>query len=376
MISISDQRPQGSYISHFSNMVKAHGGINLAQGIPGYQPPAALLDALQARLRDDVHQYAPGQGNRKLLELVAQRHALQPANVLMVQGGTEGLSLVYTYIAQRMEADMAVMAIEPAYEVHSNLPRIYGHRYVAFSPSADGSLNLDLLARTVAEQRVRLLFVASPGNPYGRALSKNEVEQLLQLAQQLGFYLVFDAAYHELYFAANSPYLPTDSLTERLFVVGSFSKSLCITGWRVGYVLHHASHGDALRAVHDYVGLCASSVMQCALADYLPQADAAHFVATMRQKLSRTHTAMASALQRLGFVVPPADGGCFVWAQLPQRIAADGFGLAIELYRQQQVAIVPGEHFGAAHTRWIRLNIARPASEVDEAIRRLNLFMQ
>ena len=145
MSNSTNQRPQGSYISHFSNMVKAHGGINLAQGIPGYQPPAALLDALQARLRDDVHQYAPGQGNRQLLQLVAQRYGLQPNNVLMVQGGTEGLSLVYTYIAQRVEADMAVMAIEPAYEVHSNLPRIYGHRYVAFCPNPDGSLDLGRL---------------------------------------------------------------------------------------------------------------------------------------------------------------------------------------------------------------------------------------
>lgn len=376
MISISNDRPQGSYISHFSNLAKAHGGINLAQGIPGYQPPAALLDALQVRLRDDVHQYAPGQGNRQLLQLVAQRYGLQPTNVLMVQGGTEGLSLVYTYIAQRVEADMAVMAIEPAYEVHSNLPRIYGHRYVAFCPNPDGSLNLERLERTVAEQRVRLLFVASPGNPYGRALSRTEVEQLLQMAIRQDFYLVFDAAYHELYFGPNASYLPIDSLSERLFVVGSFSKSLCITGWRVGYVLHHAAHGDALRAVHDYVGLCVSSVMQQALADYLPQADAAQFVSTMRHNLSRTHTAMASALQRLGFAVPQTDGGCFVWAQLPQHCATDGFDFATELYRQQQVAVVPGEHFGAAHKQWVRFNIARPASEVDEAIRRLNLFMQ
>ena len=259
MSNSTNQRPQGSYISHFSNMVKAHGGINLAQGIPGYQPPAALLDALQARLRDDVHQYAPGQGNRQLLQLVAQRYGLQPNNVLMVQGGTEGLSLVYTYIAQRVEADMAVMAIEPAYEVHSNLPRIYGHRYVAFCPNPDGSLDLGRLERTVAEQSVRLLFVASPGNPYGRALSRTEVEQLLQIAVRQDFYLVFDAAYHELYFGPNASYLPIDSMSERLFVVGSFSKSLCITGWRVGYVLHHASHGDtrcarlcgALRLVGD-----------------------------------------------------------------------------------------------------------------------------
>lgn len=368
------ERPHGSYIGHFSNLVKAHGGINLAQGIPGHRPPAELLDALAQVLRTDAHQYAPGQGDAQLLQLVAQRYGLAPDNVLMVQGGTEGLSLAYTYIAQLLGPDMAVMGIAPAYESHSHLPRIFGHRYVSFAPEPDGRLDMDRLASDMRRERIGLLFVASPGNPHGRALSKQQVLQLLGVAQRTGAYVVFDAVYHELYFE-QPPYVPTDQLGERLFIVGSFSKSLCITGWRVGYLLHHASHASGLRSVHDYVGLCASAPMQRALAIYLADAQPAErYAAELRARLAAAYSGLSDHLRGLGFGVPPTDGGCFVWAELPQHLAADGFELASTLYEQQRVAVVPGEHFGSSYARWLRLNIARPADELHEAKQRLAQF--
>ena len=59
----------GSLISYFSNMVKLNGGTNLAQGIPGFRPPEKLLEIFSQILQQDIHQYAPGCGNKKLLTL-------------------------------------------------------------------------------------------------------------------------------------------------------------------------------------------------------------------------------------------------------------------------------------------------------------------
>ena len=64
------QKPTGSYISFMSNKVKQFGGINFAQGIPGFDPPKELTNIL-ARIADQkIHQYAPGNGNNELLELL------------------------------------------------------------------------------------------------------------------------------------------------------------------------------------------------------------------------------------------------------------------------------------------------------------------
>ena len=99
-------RPEGSLISYFSNKVKKYGGINLAQGICGFPPPEQLVLVLQELVNKKQvnHQYAPGNGDFKLLELLAGFYAgcglENPDDILIVQGATEGISLVFLYLIE------------------------------------------------------------------------------------------------------------------------------------------------------------------------------------------------------------------------------------------------------------------------------------
>ncbi len=68
------QKPAGSYISFMSNKVKTYGGINLAQGIPGFNPPKELTNILSKIANDNIHQYAPGNGNNELLDLLFNKY--------------------------------------------------------------------------------------------------------------------------------------------------------------------------------------------------------------------------------------------------------------------------------------------------------------
>lgn len=369
------EKPTGSYIGHFSNLAKLHGGINLAQGVPGYPPPAELVEELNATIGGNFHQYPPGNGNHELVRLIAGRYGVDAPNVLVVQGATEGLSLLYIYIMKLIGADFAAASFEPAYESYSQLPRIFGQRFVLLPLNSDGSICFRELAAAIAQNGVRLLFVGSPGNPYGKVLTKDEVEELLELSQKLNFYIVFDAVYDELYFNT-PPYIPTDRLNDRLFVVGSFSKALCITGWRIGYIMHHSNHAAGLHSVHDYTGLCAPSLMQQALVGYLQKsAYAQHHLGLLRQNIALSFMKLKEALLQLGFVVPSTDGGCFIWAQLPSH-SADGFAFAANLYEQHKVAVVPGEHFSPNSVSWVRFNIARPVDEIEAAAHEIAQFIE
>jgi aspartate/methionine/tyrosine aminotransferase len=67
-------KPKGSLISYFSELVKKEGGINLAQGKPGFAPPRQLLAILKRRIKDkNMHQYAPGNGDSDLLDMLAKQ---------------------------------------------------------------------------------------------------------------------------------------------------------------------------------------------------------------------------------------------------------------------------------------------------------------
>ena len=371
-------KPLGSYISHFSNLVKQHGGINLAQGIPGFQPPAELLEALRSVINDDVHQYAPGIGNHNLIEIIhkhyANQYAVERDNFLVVQGATEALSLIYTYFNRILKDVFCTLSFEPAYESYSQLPSIFGKRFISYPLNQSFSFSVDELKKTITQNGVKVVFVSSPGNPYGKVWSKEEVHTLIDLANDLDFYLVFDAVYNGLYFD-NPPFLPLNEISPNVFYVNSFSKMLCITGWRIGYLYAHPQHRVGLRAIHDYIGLCAPSVQQVALANYLEQHNFGdHFVANFRANVKANFIDLSTTLSKLGFYIPPTNGGCFIWAKLPQGII-DGFQFATELYNKVGVAIIPGEHFSKNHTGWVRFNIARPAEEIKQAKEQITQFL-
>lgn len=370
----SKANPQGSLISYFSNLVKINGGINLAQGIPGFQPPIELIKILKQISNSNIHQYAPGIGNYNMLNQLSVKYNVELDNLLVVQGATEGLSLVYTYLLKKLNGNFAVMAIEPAYESYSQLPAIFGQKFVGFT-LLNGKINLNEFRKKVVDNNIRVVFIASPGNPYGNVLTKNEIDAIIKMAEELGFYFVLDMVYRELYFE-QTPYLPTLGQSENLFYINSFSKSLCITGWRVGYVIASTSNMVGLRAIHDYIGLCAPSLLQETLAQFLIQNESGKsFIYDFREKVKHNYILMSQGLNDLGFQIPTTHGGCFVWTKLPDNFS-NGFTFASELYNKTKVAIIPGEHFSQNYLSWVRLNIARETKEVEIGLDRISKFVK
>jgi aspartate/methionine/tyrosine aminotransferase len=363
-------KPTGSYISFFSNLVKEKGGVNLAQGIPGFQPPEKLLKSLSNTIYDNVHQYAPSVGDYKLLDLLgkhySQRFEVDVNNFLVVQGATEALSLIYTYLFQKLNGNFSVLSFEPAYESYSQLPAIFGQEFVNFSLNKYFSFDLDSLKEKIVAENVKIVFLSSPGNPFGKIWSKVELETLVNLSHDLEFYIIFDAVYKELYFES-PPHIPLGYNSPNVFYVSSFSKMFCITGWRIGYLYAHESHREAIRSIHDYIGLCAPSLLQRAIADYFEDNSFGEdFLDSFRRNVNQGFDILSEALKQNGFYIPPIKGGCFIWAKLPEGIT-DGFQFAYSLYQNTGVAIIPGEHFSPNCISWVRFNIARPMEEIEKA---------
>jgi len=371
------KKPQGSYISFMSDKVKTHGGINLAQGIPGFSPPEALIQILSSLTTSNLHQYAPGNGNNELLELLLKKYQSEftftKDDFLILQGATEALSLLYIYFNKIIPKPFSALAFEPVYESYNNLPQIFNTAFVSFPFQNDSTVDFAKLEKTCREKNVKVIFIGTPGNPFGKIWSKKEVENLLKLSKDLDVFVVFDTVYRDLYFE-EKPYIPLDQFHPNVFYVNSFSKILSITGWRIGYLVAHQMHMETIKSIHDYTGLCAPSILQQAIAEYLKNYNyGKEYIASLREKLKKSYTLLSTALQKLGFKVPQTKGGYFVWAQLPEKYP-DGFKFAVDLYEQQKVAVIPGEHFSVNAKNYIRLNIARPIVEVEEGIEKINAF--
>lgn len=371
-------KPQGSFISYMSNRVKMHGGINLAQGIPGFSPPKELLDALNAITYDEIHQYAPGTGNAKLKQALVAKYTdyeFKQDDFLIVNGATEACSLIYTYLSKMFKSNFTTLAFSPVYETYLHLPRIFNNPFVSFEFKKDGSIDFDRLEKVIVDEEVKLIYVNSPGNPYGKIWTKAEFEAIIKLSRKYSFYIVFDAVYDELYFT-EKPASPLPDFAENIFYVNSFSKKLSITGWRIGYLVAHQKHMIAIQDVHDYTGLCTPSILQQAVADYYAENNFAQgYINSLREILKENFQKLKQCLLDLNFEIPETAGGYFIWAALPQT-HKDGFYFAEELYEKEKIAVIAGEHFSPKHKNYIRFNIARETTEIQNAIKGLNDFFK
>ena len=371
------QKPTGSYISFMSNKVKEFGGINLAQGIPGFNPPKKLTDILAQISNDKIHQYAPGNGNNELLNLLLDKYQVEypfkKDDILITQGGTEALSLLYTYFNKIIPKPFSALAFDPVYESYKYLPGIFNTDFVSFAFESDSSVDFKKLENICKEKNVKVIFLGSPGNPYGRIWSKDEMYYLIELSKRLDIFIVLDAVYKELYYE-EKPYIPLDQFNPNLFYTNSFSKLFSITGWRIGYLIAHQNHMQNIKAIHDYTGLCAPSVLQQAIVEYLKLHDFGNkYVKDLRNRLTESYNHLSTELLKLGFEIPETKGGYFVWAKLPKQFD-NGFKFAIDLYDEQKVAVIPGEHFSENAIQYVRFNIAREKNAVDEGIKRIKRF--
>lgn len=368
---------EGSFIAYIGNLVKQYGGLNLAQGIPGFQPPAELIEILVQISKTDVHQYPHSVGNLKLLyglvNYYNQYNKLSSENFLVVQGATEGISLLYTYLITILDKPK-VLVFDPPYESFTNLPKIFRHPVFSVPVPYETGLDIDLIKQIIEKEKINIVFICSPGNPYGKSFSKNEVTEIVKIAEKNNCYIIFDHVYKEIYFNEES-YIPLINFSPFLLYVNSFSKSLSITGWRIGYIIAQKQHIDKIKPLHDYIGLCAPSLLQEAIAVYNEKYDfGKQYVATIRKKISANYNFMKKELIQLGFEIAKTDGGYFIWAKLPEKMN-ECVKFTLGLFEKEKVAVIPGVHFLKNATDFIRINIGLEEEKMKEGIRGIKKYL-
>ncbi len=372
------ERPKGSLISFFSRMVARHGGIDLAQGKPGFAPPQELLDILKEKIADkSLHQYAPGIGNFELLDLLAQKYSeIAPVdvdNILIVLGATEGIFLTFLYLTRILEKPYSALSFDPVYESYPKLPEIFQIPFEYFDLAEDLSIDFDKLEKVIKEKRVKILFIASPGNPLGKVWTRQEIESAVFLSRRYQFYIIYDAVYKDIYFDQR-PFNPLSLHHEKLFYIDSFSKMLSITGWRIGYIIAAKEHMARIQDIHDYTGLSAASILQAAVVEYLKKYNfGTDYLESVREKCKDSYSFLKRIMGELGFTVPQIQGGYFLWAKLPPGYQ-DAFRFALDLYHKVKLGVVPGENFSLKKKHYIRLNITQEMTVIDQAAQRIKRF--
>lgn len=219
----------------------------------------------------------------------------------------------------------------------------------------------------------RGVLLASPSNPTGTSITRDQLTQTVAAVWQRGGFSVVDEIYQGLTYD-HAPFSALE-LGEDIVVINSFSKYFNLTGWRLGWlVVPHALMPEIEKLAQNFY-ICPSSMAQhAALACFTPESLA--IAEQRREEMRRRRDYLVPALQTLGFHVPVVpDGAFYVYADC-SRLTDDATGFCRDVLERTGVALTPGVDFGevGAH-RFVRVSYATSMPKLEQAISRLAAYL-
>ena len=262
-----------------SQLAAETGALNLAQGYPTFDPPDALLERINWRLRHSANQYAPMPGIRSLREVIVDKTRRSQGRTLDVDqeitvctGATEGL---FSAITALVRTGDEVIVFDPAYDSYEPAITLAGGvtRHIPLLIDDNGfDFHPDWQQlRDTINEKTRLIILNFPHNPTGAILTEDDLSTLAAIVRDTDCLLLSDEVYEHIVFDGqpHRSLLSHDELWERSLVICSFGKTLHATGWKLGYCAAPAELTTEFRKVHQFTTFSVSTPMQCGVADFL-----------------------------------------------------------------------------------------------------------
>jgi aspartate aminotransferase len=239
------------------------------------------------------------------------------------------------------------------------------------------TIDFDALERSVTP-RTRLLLYTSPSNPLGWVATESEQRGLHDFARRHGLWLIADEVYERLHYAADGSATPSPSilklceLGDPVVVIQSFSKSYCMTGWRLGWMLGRSDLVSRARELNEFVVSHATSFIQ--RAGEVALAAGEPWIAELHARLRANRDFCAATLAEMpGVRLPEPEGAFYVFPRLEG--VTDSFGFCRQLLVEEKVGVAPGVAFGAGGEGSVRLCYAAERHILEPALERLSKFL-
>jgi alanine-synthesizing transaminase len=348
--------------------------VDLGMGNPDLPTPEPIVNKLIEAVRNPRnHRYSASRGIPKLREafskLYARRWAVEldpEAEVVVTIGAKEGLShLVMTLLAP---GDLALVP-EPAYPIHTHSIIIAGGRLRRLPALGVDDL-LDKLYVAVKAEPPKLLILSFPNNPTGMCVDMKFFEELVNLAQQYGIFIVHDFAYADIVFDGyRAPsILQVNGAKDVAVEIFSMSKSYSMAGWRVGFCAGNAEVIAALTRVKSYLDYGIFQPIQIASIIALNECD--EYVTRIAAEYQKRRDTLVDSLARAGWQVEKPRATMFVWAQIPERFRHMGsLEFAKLVLAEAKVGVSPGVGFGESGDEYVRFALVENEQRIRQAAR-------
>lgn len=370
------------------------GAVNLGQGFPDEDGPAAMLEAARAAISDGVNQYPPGPGIPALREAIAGQRARKygidydpDSEVLVTVGATEAIAAA---VLGLVEPGSEVVLLEPFYDSYSPAVAMAGARRVSVSLAPDGrgfALDVDAL-RAAITPATKALIVNSPHNPTGMVFTEAELTEIARIAVDADLLVISDEVYEHLVYPgsdgrAHLPLAGFEGMAQRTVTISSAAKMFNCTGWKIGWACGPAELLAGVRAAKQYLSYVGGAPFQPAVALALNTEDA--WVEALRTTMQTRRDRLSAGLRGVGFEVHDSFGTYFLCADPRPLGYDDSTAFCADLPHRAGVAAIPLSAFcvpapeATAPEVWnhlVRFTFVKPEDTIDEALRRLEVLRE
>ncbi len=363
----------------FDILFSLDGVVSLGIGEPDFITPRHIRDAATYALEKGYTMYSSNYGLLELRQELAQHlkshfHVgYDPEKEILITVGTsQGLDLA---LRATINPGDEVIIPDPCYVAYSPCIVLAGGVPVPVLTGIENNFSIkasDIEAHITS--RTKSILIGYPSNPTGAIVPLDELNKIAEVAQKYNLVVISDEVYSRLVYGVTNNCFPSIPGTmDKTILIGGFSKTYAMTGWRIGYVAADRKFIEAMTRIHQYTMLCAPIMVQMAAIEALKHGE--DDIKMMVNEYDKRRHLLVNGLNTIGLSCFEPSGAFYTFPSIASTgMTSDEF--SERLLMEEKVAVIPGSAFGSGGEGFVRCSYATPLTNIEEALIRMSKFVK
>ncbi len=345
--------------------------IHLEIGEPDFNVPECVQTATMQAFKDNETSYTHSLGDIRLRQAISEWHKdkyntiVNADNILVTSGTSPAMLLLFSVL---VDPGDEVIISDPHYACYPNFIKFSQALPVTVPVYEDEGFQYtpDAIKEKITP-KTKAILINSPSNPTGNIMSRQRMQEISDLAEKEGIFIISDEIYHGLVYEGNEHSIL--EFTKNAFVFNGFSKLFAMTGLRLGYLIAPEEFMRPLQILHQNFFICANATTQISGTKVLKHADKE--TCNMNERYNERRLYMIARLKKMGLGIAVEPTGAFYTFVNVKHISNDSFALAIDILEKAHVGVTPGIGFGANGEGYLRFSYANSLDNIKKGLDRL-----
>jgi len=352
--------------------------ISLGVGEPDFATPWHICETAISSLEKGYTMYTSNLGmpelRQELSRYLKDNYNLEydpDSELLITVGVSEALDLAMRAI---LDPGDEVIMPDPCYVSYNPCVILAGGIPIMVPTKQESNFEISATdIETSITSQTKAILIGYPANPTGAVMTRDKLAQIAKVAQRHRLLVISDEIYAKLVYGVKHTCFATlPEMKERTILLGGFSKTYAMTGWRIGYAAASKEIIAAMTKVHQYTIMCAPTMAQVAAIEALKSGEDS--AAEMVEEYNRRRLIIVKGLNNIGLTCFEPKGAFYAFPSIKDTgMTSEEF--AERLLIEEKVAVVPGSAFGQCGEGYVRCCYATSLADIEEALSMMKRFV-